>query len=282
LLPPPAAGNDSSEEATVMTERVESEDGTTIALEKDGAGPALMLVDGAFGSRSWGPNVGLAPLLAAHFTVHRYDRRGRGESGEAPPSVEGEIADLAAVLKEAGASGFCFGTSSGANLALRAAAARLPVEKLALWEPNFVVSDSRPPLPLDYVERLNELVGDGRRGDAVEYFMTAAVGLSVEFVAPMREMPMWPALEGAAHTLAFDGTVVAAHMTGTKPAPAGWTTVAAPTLVIDGGTTPWLSEGADAIAAALPDARRRTLAGQQHDVDPNALAPVLIEFFGGE
>jgi pimeloyl-ACP methyl ester carboxylesterase len=258
-----------------------SKDGTTIAFEKDGAGPALVLVDGAFGSRSWGPNVAIAPLLAPHFTVYHFDRRGRGESGEAPPSVEGEVADLAAVLDEAGDSAFVFGTSSGANLALRAAAAELPIEKLALWEPNFVVSDSRPPLPADYVEHLNELVATDRRGDAVEYFMTAAVGMPGEFVAPMRDMPMWSGMEEAAHTLAYDGTIVAAQMTGEKPAAAEWKSVAVRTLVLDGGTTPWLSEGADALAAALPDAHRQTLAGQQHDVDPNAMAPVLIEYFSG-
>jgi hypothetical protein len=257
-----------------------SKDGTPIAYEQSGHGPAAVLVDGAFGHRSFGANVGTAPLIAPQFTVFRYDRRGRGESGDTQPyGVGREIEDLAAVIDAAGGSAAVFGTSSGANLALKATADGLPITRLALWEPNFVVNEARAPLPPDYVARLDELVGADRRGDAVEYFMTAAVGLPAEFVAPMRDMPMWPALEGAAHTLAYDGALVADNMGGDTPSPAQWSGVKVPTLVIDGATTPWLSDGADALAAVLPNARRRTIAGQQHDVDPAALAPVLIEFF---
>jgi pimeloyl-ACP methyl ester carboxylesterase len=260
---------------------VTSADGAVIAVSKTGAGPAVILVDGALGSRASGPNTAAAPLLAAHFTVFHYDRRGRGESAAAPPGVAGEIADLAAVIAETGGPACVFGTSSGANLVLRGAAAGLPIRKLALWEPNFIVSSSRPPLPPDYLSHLNELTAAGRPGDAIEYFMTAAVGLPAEFVAPMRQAPMWPALASQAHTLAYDATIVAPDMAGSKPAAGDWASVTAPVLVIDGGTTPWLSEGADAIAAVLPNARRHTIAGQQHDVDAGALAPVLTGFFGG-
>jgi len=257
-----------------------SKDGTHIAYDQRGDGPAVVLVDGAFGSRSFGPNVGTAPLLGPHFTVVHYDRRGRGESGDAPSyAVEREIGDLAAAVEAAGGSAAVFGTSSGGNLALKAAAGGVPITRLALWEPNFIVNDSRPPLPPDYVDRLNDLIGSDRRGDAVEYFMTVAVGMPVEFVAQMREMPIWPAFEEAAHTLAYDGAVIAEHMTGEEPAPERWVEVKMPTLVIDGGTTPWISRGADAVAAVLPNVQRRTIPGQQHDVDPAALAPVLIEFF---
>lgn len=260
-----------------------SNDGTRIAYERSGDGPAVVLVAGAFGSRSFGPNVGTAPLLAPRFTVVHYDRRGRGESGdEHPYAVEREIEDLAVVIDAAGGSAAVFGTSSGGNLALKAAAGGLPITRLALWEPNFIVNDARPPLPPDYMSHLDELVGADRRGDAVEYFMTAAVGMPVEFVAPMREMPMWPALEGGAHTLAYDGAVVAGDMRGDTPSPEEWTALTMPTLVIDGGTTPWLSDGADALTAVLPNARRRTIPGQQHDVDPAELAPVLSEFFREE
>jgi hypothetical protein len=263
-----------------MTEKLRSADGTAIAVERSGDGPALVLVDGAFGSRSSGPNAPTASLLAPHFSVFQYDRRGRGESGDTPPyALAREIEDLAAVIDAAGGSASVFGTSSGGNLALTAAAHGVPVARLALWEPNFIVDDARPALPSDYVPHLNELVAADRRGDAVEYFMTAAVGMPGEFVAPMRGMPMWPALEGAAHTLAYDGTVVAETMAGEKPSPEQWASVTAPTLVLDGGTTQWLTSGADALAAALPNAQRRTIAGQQHDVDANALAPVLIDFF---
>jgi pimeloyl-ACP methyl ester carboxylesterase len=265
-----------------MTERLRSSDGTEIALETIGDGPAVVLVDGAFGSRAWGPNVGLAPLLAPHFSVYRYDRRGRGESGGGGTfEAEREIEDLACVIAATGGPAFVFGTSSGGNLALRAAANGAAISELALWEPSFLVGDLRPPLPGDYVEHLRGLVAAGRRGDAVEYFMTAAVGLPGEFVGPMRELPMWPALEAAAHTLAYDGAIVGPDMTGDKPSRVEWASVSAPTLVLDGATSPWLSQGADALASALPNAHRRTLAGQQHDVDAAAIAPVLIDFFHG-
>jgi len=263
-----------------VTEQVRSTADATIAFDTRGAGTAVVLVDGAFGSRAGGANAALADLLAPHFTVHRYDRRGRGESSDAPPSVEGEIADLAAVIDAVGGSACVFGTSSGGNLVLRAAADGVAMSKIAVWEPNFLVGNSRPPLPADYVERLNSLVGSDRRSDAVEYFMTAAVGLPAEFVGPMRETPMWPALTAQAHTLAYDGTIVAPDMAGAPISASDWVAVEAPTLVVDGGSTPWLSKGADALAEALGNAHRETLAGQQHDVEAAALAPTLIAFFG--
>jgi hypothetical protein len=142
---------------------------------------------------------------------------GGGDSGDAAQySVDREIDDLAAVLTAAGGSAYVFGTSSGANLTFAAARHGLAISKAAAWEPNFLVDDSRPPLPPEYVAHLRELVTSGCRGDAVEYFMTAAVGLPAEFVAPMRSMPMWPDMEAVAHTLAYDGTIVGESMSG-KP-----------------------------------------------------------------
>ena len=259
--------------------KVTSQDGTAIAFDRSGEGPAIILVGGASQTRTG--NAGLAAVLAPHFTVFNYDRRGRGDSDPVQRyAVDDEIDDIAALVDEAGGSASVFGSSSGANLSLEAARG-LNITKLALWEPNFVVSDSRPPLPADYVEQIDEMVAAGRRGDAYEYFMTAAVGLPAEFVAPMRNMPFWPSLEAVAHTLAYDGTIVGDSMTGRPLRPEQWADVTAPTLVLDGGTTPWLSEGAEAIAKALPNAKRQTLAGQPHDVAPEALAPVLVEFFKG-
>ena len=259
--------------------RVTSSDGTAIAYDKSGKGPAVILVGGALQDRMG--NAQLAALLAPHFTVFNYDRRGRGDSGDtAQYEVKLEIEDLEVLINEAGGSAFVFGSSSGANLALEAAQG-LAITKLALWEPNFIVNDGRPPLPKDYVEQLTQLVSSGRRGEAVEYFMTKAVGLPVEFVTPMRNMPMWKAMEAEAHTLAYDGTIVRDNMVGNPVSAEQWAPVTVPTLVIDGGETQWMSEGAQAIADALPNAQRRTLTGQTHDVDPEALAPVLEEFFAG-
>ena len=260
-----------------------SADGTPIAFDRSGQGPAVILVGGALQHRAIDPRTAqLAGLLTEHVTVFHYDRRGRGDSGDtAPYAVEREVDDLDALIAEAGGSACVFGNSSGGNLALAAAARGLAIAKLALWEPNFLVDDSRPPLPQDYVARLTALVSAGRRGDAVEYFMTQAVGLPAELVAPMRHAPFWPAFEAVAHTLAYDGTVVGASMAGEPLPTERWAAVTVPTLVLDGGETPWLSAGAAALADALPAARRRTLTGQPHDVAPAVLAPALVGFFAG-
>jgi pimeloyl-ACP methyl ester carboxylesterase len=263
-----------------VTSAVSSKDGTRIAFTRSGSGSPVVLVNGALGGQQ--ASSALAGRLAAHFSVLGYDRRGRGESGNAAKyAVDREIEDLAAVIEAAGGSAFVYGTSSGGNLALAGAARDLGITRLALWEPNFLVDDSRPPLPADYVEHVNALVSSGHRGDAVEYFLTVAAGVPAQFVAPMRGMPTWPFLEAAAHSLAYDGAVVGDGMSGRPLAKQRWTAVVIPTLVIDGGTAPWLSHGADALANALPNAERRTLPGQAHDVSADAIAPLLTEFFGG-
>jgi acetyl esterase/lipase len=211
--------------------------------------------------------------------VLNYDRRGRGDSGDTPPhAVDREIEDLAAVIEAAGGAATVLGFSSGANLALRAAAAGLDITRLALWEPNFIVNDGRPPLPGDYVDHLNDLVASDRRGDAVEYFMTAAVGLPAEFVAPMREMPMWPGMEAVAHTIAYDGAIVGDSMSGKPISPARFAAVTVPVVVLVGGTTPWLTDGGHALAEALPRGQVRRLDGQTHDVQADVLAPAVLEF----
>jgi pimeloyl-ACP methyl ester carboxylesterase len=257
---------------------VRSEDGTTIAYDRHGAGPPLILVGGAFQHRAFDPStVRLGELLgAAGLSVFHYDRRGRGESGDtAPYAVERELEDLDAMIDVAGGSAALFGSSSGGNLALEAAMRGLAVTRLAVWEPNYLVDDSRPPLPNDYVAHLDELIAAGRRGDTVEYFMMTAIGIPPEFVAQMRDTPMWKGMEGVAHTLPYDGQVVAGFA---LPA-SRLRSVVAPTLVLDGGQTPWMASGARALADALPDAQHRTLEGQQHGVEPDAIAPVLADFF---
>jgi len=237
------------------------------------------LITGALSNRA--SHGHLVELLAPEFTVFNYDRRGRGDSGDTPPyAVQREIEDLDAIIDAAAEPVLLYGSSSGANLAIQAALSGLAITGLALWEPNFIVDRSRPALPGDYVEHLHELVSAGRRGDAVEYFMTAAVGMPAEFVAPMRDAPFWPAQETLAHTLAYDGAVVSDNMSGKPLTAESWASVAVPTLILDGSTVPWMSVGADALANVLPNAERRTLAGQTHDVAPEPVADALTDFFG--
>ena len=255
-------------------ETLTSSDRTTIAFDLLGDGPPVILVCG--GSTDRTANAGEAELLAEHFTVFNYDRRGRGDSGDtAPYAVEREVEDLDAVIAAAGGSASVYGTSSGAALALEAAASGLAITKLALWEPPFIV-EGRPRPPADTARIYTELVAAGRRGDAVEYFMANVVGLPPEFVAEAKKAPWWPAQEALAHTLAYDATIMGDYSLPTERA----ASVMVPTLVIDGGASfPWIGKTAQAIADIIPHAQRRTLEGQTHNVAAEAIAPVLVEFF---
>jgi pimeloyl-ACP methyl ester carboxylesterase len=267
-------------------ENVTSKDGTAIAYDRSGQGPAVILVGGALSVRNSSIPMfrQLAALLEPHFTVINYDRRGRGDSTDTPPyTVQREIEDIEALIDAAGGSASLYGLSSGAILALEAAS-KLPtkVKKLALYEPPFIIDDSVPPLPNDYVEQLNRMTVEGRRGDAVALFMKV-VGVPEEFIPQMRNDPSWAEMEAVAHTLAYDGIVIGDTGSG-KPLPADrvrqWASATMPTLVIVGGESePFFRSGAQALVDVLPNGQLRTLEGQAHDVSSEALAPVLAEFF---
>jgi pimeloyl-ACP methyl ester carboxylesterase len=268
-----------------MMGRTHSADGTTIGFDAWGDGQPLIMVDGATGHLAMSQLPGqVAELLGTEFRVYAYDRRGRGESGDtAPYAPQREVEDLAAMIEEAGSSALVCGFSSGAVLALDAAAAGLPIAKLALFEPPFIVDDSRPPLPADYVERLDAAVASGRPCDAAEIFLTAAIGLPAEAVGGMRESPFWPALEAVAHTIAYDGRIMGTTMSG-APLPADrWASLSVPALIMDGnGTEPWLMTAARALADLLPTAGLQVVDGAQHTVAAEVLAPALREFARGE
>jgi pimeloyl-ACP methyl ester carboxylesterase len=256
-------------------EQVTSKDGTTIAFDRLGEGPAVILVSGGSVDRS--SLAALADLLSRHFTAFNYDRRGRGPSGDTPPyAVEREVEDIDAVVGAAGGSAYLFGSSSGAALALEAAR-QLPnrITKLALWEPPYI-PEGFPRPPADTAKTFSDLVAAGKRGDAAEYFMAKVVGMPPEFVAQARSSPWWPAQEALAHTLAYDATIMGDYVLPTERA----AQVTIPTVVLDGGASfPFLHPTALALAAALPNGRQQTLEGQSHDVAAEVLAPALTEFF---
>jgi len=267
----------SARKEAVMTDginTVTSSDGTTIAFDRLGDGPPVILVCG--GSTDRMANAGLAGQLSSDFTVLNYDRRGRGDSGDTPPyAIEREVEDIDAVIGPAGGSAALYGTSSGAALALDAAAAGLAVTKLAMWEPPYILDENARP-PADQVEQYERMIAEGRRGDAVEYFMGKVVGLPPEFIAGARQAPFWAATEAIAHTLAYDARIMGDYSLPTELA----SSVTAPTLVIAGGASPpFLRESAEALADVLPKGETRTLEGQDHNVAPEAIAPVLKEFF---
>jgi pimeloyl-ACP methyl ester carboxylesterase len=256
-----------------------SSDGTAIAYEASGEGPPLVLVDGALCHRAFGPSRPLAAELADRFTVYTYDRRGRGDSDDtAPYAVEREVEDLEAVIAAAGGSAHVYGISSGAVLALDAARHGAGIASLALYEPPFIVDDSRPPMPADYMSRLEQLIGADRRGDAVRLFM-GHVGVPAAFVALMRLMPAWRKLKAVAHTLRYDAAVIGTTQSG-APLPADrWAEVTVPTLVVTGSKSePWMHRGGEQLADVLPDAEHTVLDGQNHMVKAKALAPLLAGY----
>src|SRR5258706_1753402 len=262
---------------------VTSKDGTTIAFDTVGTGPAVILVNGATAYRSFDPSMTqLAELLGQHFTVYNYDRRGRGDSGDTQPFArEREIEDLQALVEDAGGKAMVFGISSGAVLSLDAAAVTPGITKVVVYEPSLIFDDSRQPVPADYTEHLTTLAAQGKRDEAVEYFMTQAVGIPAEYVGGMKQdQATWSSMTGVAHTIAYDAAFVGKVMQG-KPLPTDrWVKVIVPVLVADGGASDaWMHHAADALAKVLPAASRQTFEGQTHMVDPKLLAPVIIEFF---
>ncbi|MBO0779459.1 MAG: alpha/beta hydrolase [Ktedonobacteraceae bacterium] len=259
---------------------VTSKDGTVIAYSQVGQGPALILVDGALCYRQFGPSQGLAAQLASHFTVITYDRRGRGESGDTRPyAVEREVEDLAALLEAAGGTACVAGQSSGSALAIEAASRLTGITKLALYEAPFVVDDTGKPVTEAFLASLKEAVAQNQRSKAVKLFMRQ-VGTPGFMVAIMPLFPVWSKLTAVAHTLPYDLSTIISYAQG-KPLPASLgSSIKAPTLVMDGGKSPaWMRNAMQALAQTLPNASYRTLAGQNHMVKAEALAPALIEFF---
>jgi pimeloyl-ACP methyl ester carboxylesterase len=262
-----------------VAEMTTSADGTPIAFDRIGTGPALILVGGAFNDRR--SPAELAELLSDSFTVYSYDRRGRGDSGFTKPyAVEREIEDLQAVIEAAGGTASLFGHSSGGSLALETTARSVSVSRLAMYEPPYIVDDSRPPLPSDYVEHLEELTAAGKRKEVVLYFMTAAVGMPPEMVEAMLHSPMIEGMARLAHTVSHDGRIMLRGSMYGEPLPAEWRdAVTVPTLVMDGGNSPaWHHNSSRALVQLLPDVSYRTLEGQDHGAAPEALAPALEEF----
>lgn len=195
---------------------VYSKDRTSIAFDQSGAGSVVILVAGGMGLRSNPTFRQLEASLAPHFTAHNYDRRGRGDSGDTLPyAVLREIEDIEAVIDEAGGFAHLFGISSGATLALEAAAT-FPhkIQKLALYDPPILLDDSRPPLPDEYVAYVNELLAAGQREEAVEYFLQEALQIPPDGIAPIRAEPGWQTMLTLAHTIAYDGMIMEETMSG--------------------------------------------------------------------
>lgn len=273
-------------EETIMVENstVTSKDGTTIAYSKFGSGPALIVVAGATQFRAFDSSMAvLGELLAPNFTVITYDRRGRGESSNTLPfSPQREIEDIAALIAgPAGGRSSILGYSSGSVVALEAAVAGLPIDKVVMYEPPFVLPGAGfPPPPADYVEALNKMVDAGDKDGPPTYFMQT-VGMPPQAIEGAKNSPMWPIMQSIGPTISYDGQFMFdAYYTAGK-FPERWNKATMPVLVLNGDASfPFMPAAAEAVSAALPNATHKVLAGQDHGPKPDVMAPVLREFLG--
>ena len=259
---------------------VTSRDGARIAFDQCGAGPAVILVDGALQYRAFDQGMTeLAERLSEHYTVIHYDRRGRGDSTDTLPyALEREIEDIEALIDEAGGSAFLYGISSGAALALEAALA-LPdkVRKLAMYEVPYNDEEAARIAWREYGKQLRELLAEDRKGDAVGLFMRL-VGASAQDVEGIQQTPMWPMWESIGHTLAYDHIAALGEDASVPIERAARLSVS--TLIMHGTESyPFMHTTALALARVIPSAHLHTLANQTHEVTAEALAPVLVEFF---
>jgi pimeloyl-ACP methyl ester carboxylesterase len=259
---------------------VTSRDGTTIAFDRLGDGPPVILVCGAMCDRALMRPT--AEELAKRFTVFNYDRRGRGDSRDTTPyAVEREIEDIGALVAEAGGAASVYGHSSGAGLVLHAAAHELSIDKIVLHDPPYTPDGDEEArrISREYGEHLKATLSRGRRGDAVELFMKL-VGMPQEMIEGMRRTPRWAGLEAMAPTLAYDSEVMDDIGTdGTIPVEQA-SKVTVPALVLTGGADyPWMIDVGRRLAEAMPNGQHRVLGGHEHTVPPEVLVPMLAEFF---
>jgi len=256
-----------------------SHDSTLITYDTRGEGPALIVVDGALAVYSSGSGPELARLLAPHFTVYGFDRRGRGGSGDTLPyAVDREIDDIEALIDHAGGLACLYGHSSGGPLAMRAAI-RLggKVSKIAMYEPPYNNDPGAQQSWSRYLRQLEEALAEGRRGDAVALYLRF-VGTPGERIDEMRRAPSWPAMEAVAPTLAYDHAAIMGESWSVPAELAARVPVPALVMAGDAGL-PFMPDAARVLSRAIPQGQLRMLQGQTHRVNPAVLAPVLAEFF---
>lgn len=260
---------------------VTSADGSTIAYDRAGSGPTVVFVSGAFNNRFTCAPV--AALLQDSFTTVCIDRRGRGDSVDAiaPTDVASyevarEIEDLDAVIAAEGGRASVFGYSSGAILALYAAASGSAITCLALYEPPFALGGLADRDREGLRDRLARLIADGDRSEAVATMQTQGIGLPAEFVEQIKQSPMWPSLEAVAQTVVYDAT-----LTGGPNLPTPAMTDLDLEVCVLAGEESW--EGLRSASAELPDHLSRAHyveveGGADHGIPAGATADALRGF----
>jgi pimeloyl-ACP methyl ester carboxylesterase len=259
-----------------MSEFVTSKDGTRIAYDQVGEGPAVILVAGAMQFRGFDPTtVEMAKLLAGEgFTVINYDRRGRGESaGASSFTLRGDVDDIAALIEVAGGEAALFGSSSGGAICLAAAASGLPATKLALWEVPLGPENGAD--GAEFLAGLREKIDAGDRPGTIEYFMK---DMPPEWLEGAKNSPAWPIMLELGPSLPGDSEALA--WSQSAPRAELWSSVSQPTLAIVGDQTlPLMPAAAESIVANVPNARSVTIPAAQHTWEPAVMAKTLAEFF---
>lgn len=261
-------------------EKAISRDGTQIAYDRVGSGPVLVIVGGAFSYRRFPLQVQLAERLSDSYTVVGYDRRGRGDSGDsAPYSVEREIDDLSAVIDAVGGRASVWGISSGGALALAAAAHGVPIDRLAVYDPPFVVDREHGVPPADLLHQVEAQLAAGRKDAAVRTFMTKGMGAPAIAIAFMRLIPQWKNLRAVANTIPYDIRVMGDNLRGEPLDATRWASITIPVLVNAGTKTGGGRQAAAAaVAAALPNARLELLPGEGIGFTPATVDAQLRAF----
>ena len=270
-----AASTTGSKAAAFST--VASADGTKVAFERRGSGPALVLIGGALNDRTMATP--LAELLKGDFTVYTYDRRGRGDSTDTVPyAVKREVEDLAALIGKLAAPVLVFGHSSGAILALEAAAAKLPIARLAVYEPPFELDAKAAMQSAAFADDVAAKLKDGAREEAVMFFLDGT-GMPPAMITDVKKSPMWPIFISVAPTLNYDLALV--RNGGDSYVPAERIkTIVVPVLAMAGGESPnFMKQAAQAVAKAAPHGRYQEIAGQTHHAPPEIVAPLLKAYF---
>jgi pimeloyl-ACP methyl ester carboxylesterase len=260
---------------------VVSKDGTRIAFDVSGKGPALILVGGAFEQRAFDSEtsqLAALPLLSERFTVYHYDRRGRGDSTDTLPyAVEREVEDIGALIAQAGGSVYLYGISSGAAFAFQAALALSNnVKKLALYEPPYNDDAEARKRWNEYYKAVRRAGEEGRKREAVELFM-GLMGVTPEQLEEMHQYPQWSQWEGIGQTLAYEAEALGEEAAVPRQAASQ---LRVPTLVMAGSESyPFMLTTAEALAKTIPNGEYRRLEGQTHEVRAEAIGPVLVEWF---
>lgn len=254
---------------------IQSKDGTTLAYDVYGSGPALLLITGATCFRSFEPVLYDATTFAEQFTVYHYDRRGRGDSGNTLPyDPQREVEDIEAMIDAAGGSAFLYGHSSGAILALEAAIQLgEKVKKLVLYDASYVHNQTEQQEFRTLSQGLYTLLDNGNYDEAIRLFLQD-IGIPQEVLIDMQQSPQWPIMTALAPTLAYD-TQLALNLPPLERA----SHLTTPTQIIIGENNPEsIHEVARQLSGVIANATFIKLADQDHMPDPNVVLPVLSRF----